>query len=65
MKTNLYRLRRSRGLSKRHLGRLTGVSHPTIIRLERGDSWGSPRTRDALSAYFGVPVHELLRPLDI
>lgn len=58
--TRLRALRRSRGLSVRHLGRLTGVSHTTLLRLERGESWGSPRTREALEAYFGVPIADIL-----
>jgi transcriptional regulator with XRE-family HTH domain len=62
--TNLTHLRRSRGLSVRGLARLTGVSHPTLLRLERGESWGRPRTRDALSAFFGLPIHDILRPVD-
>lgn len=63
--TNLRKLRLQRGHSVRALARLTGVSHPTLLRLERGESWGSPATRAALSRYFGLPTHEILRPLDI
>jgi transcriptional regulator with XRE-family HTH domain len=62
--TNLRKLRRARGLSLRHLARLTGVSHPTLIRLERGDSWGREKTRAALSEFFGLPIHYILRPMD-
>ncbi len=62
--THLRALRRARGLSVRHLARLTGVSHPTILRLERAESWGSPKTRAALAEYFGLPVADILRPVD-
>lgn len=64
LRTNLRALRVARGLSVRHLARLTGVSHPTLLRLERGDSWGSPKTRAALVDYFGLPVADILRPAD-
>lgn len=62
--TNLRKLRLQRGHSVRALARLTGVSHPTLLRLERGQSWGSPKTREALTAYFDLPTHEILRPVD-
>ena len=65
MTTRLRELRRARGLSVRGLSLRCGVSHPTLLRLERGESWGSPKTRAALSAYFAQDIADILRPLDI
>jgi transcriptional regulator with XRE-family HTH domain len=59
--TRLHALRRSRGLSGRAAARLIGVSHSTLLRLERGDSWGSPTSREALEAYFSLPIADILQ----
>jgi transcriptional regulator with XRE-family HTH domain len=62
MNTILKRLRLERGMSSRALAASVGVSHVTILRLERGVSTGHPRTRAALARAMGVPVDVLLLP---
>jgi transcriptional regulator with XRE-family HTH domain len=63
--TRLHELRRARGFTLRGAARVIGISHATLLRLERGDSWGSPKSRAALSMYFGLPVADILRPVDM
>jgi transcriptional regulator with XRE-family HTH domain len=62
MHTILKRLRLERGLSSRALAASVGVSHVTILRLERGISAGHPSTRAALARVMGVPIDVLLLP---
>lgn len=58
--TRLRYLRKRRGLTRFDLARLTGVSHNTIARMERGDVEPEPARLGRLLAYFGEDARLVL-----
>jgi transcriptional regulator with XRE-family HTH domain len=58
---SLRRLRQSRGLSQRELGRLANVSSGTVFRVEAGRRGAYPVTVQKLALALGVSPAELVR----
>lgn len=51
--------RRARGWSVRELARRSGVSHPTIVRMEAGRTRAEHRNERRVAAALGQPVEAL------
>lgn len=51
--------RRYRGLSQSELARTAGLSQVFVSKIERGESYGTPRTRTALAKALDAPVWAL------
>ncbi|MFQ5958835.1 MAG: helix-turn-helix domain-containing protein, partial [Alphaproteobacteria bacterium] len=60
MHNNIRHWRRARGLSQEALGRMVGLSKPTISKLERGDLHLRDVTIAKLVDALDVPAGELL-----
>ena len=59
---NLRRLRKAKGLSPHAVGKLAGLAHTTVLRLECGDrSNPGIDTIEKLSQVLGVQISELLK----
>jgi len=59
---NLRRLRKAKGLSPHAVGKLAGLAHTTVLRLECGDrSNPSIDTIEKLSQVLGVQISELIK----
>jgi transcriptional regulator with XRE-family HTH domain len=56
----LKEVRRSKGLSQRHLGELAGVSSGTVYRVENGLRGAYPGTVKKLATALGVAPEELV-----
>ena len=57
---NLAQHRRRRGLTQRQLGRLAGVAHTTVQRLESLERGAYPQTVRKLAAALGVEPEALV-----
>ncbi len=57
---NLATHRRRRGLTQRQLGRLAGVAHTTVQRLESLESGAYPQTLRKLAVALGVDPEALV-----
>ena len=53
-------LRLQKGVTQRQCSDDTGISVRTLQRYEQGHEIGDPKYLKILSAYYGVPVSELL-----
>jgi transcriptional regulator with XRE-family HTH domain len=60
--TRLEQLRLDAGLTRNELGRLVGVHHATIRKIEDGRPLVHVAPLSRLSTYFGVKASELLLP---
>jgi len=53
--------RRRRGLTQRQLGKLSGVAHTTVQRLESLSRGAYPQTMQKLATALGITPEELLQ----
>jgi transcriptional regulator with XRE-family HTH domain len=60
--SNVYRLRKDRGLTQEQLAEAAGVRQPRIAEVERGDANPRLLTLARLAFALGVPVAALLDP---
>lgn len=60
--SNVYRLRKDRGLTQEQLAEEVGVRQPRIAEVERGDANPRLLTLSRLAFALGVPVAALLDP---
>ena len=60
--SNVYRLRKHRGLTQDQLAEAVGVRQPRIAEVERGDANPRLLTLSKLAVALGVPVAALLDP---
>ena len=60
--SNVYRLRKDRGLTQEQLAEAVGVRQPRIAEVERGDANPRLLTLSKLAYALGVPVFALLDP---
>lgn len=60
--SNVYRLRKHRGLTQEQLAKAVGVRQPRIAEVERGDANPRLDTLAKLARALGVPVAALLDP---
>ena len=60
--SNVYRLRKDRGLTQEQLAEAVGVRQPRIAEVERGDSNPRLDTLEKLAFALGVPTFALLDP---
>jgi transcriptional regulator with XRE-family HTH domain len=60
--SNVYRLRKDRGLTQEQLAEAVGVRQPRIAEVERGDANPRLLTLARLAFALGVPVAALLDP---
>ncbi|HEU0079310.1 MAG TPA: helix-turn-helix transcriptional regulator [Longimicrobiaceae bacterium] len=60
--SNVYRLRKDRGLTQDQLAEAVGVRQPRIAEVERGDANPRLLTLSKLAFALGVPVAALLDP---
>lgn len=60
--SNVYRLRKDRGLTQEQLAEAVGVRQPRIAEVERGDANPRLDTLSRLAFALGVPVAALLDP---
>lgn len=60
--SNVYRLRKDRGLTQEQLAEAVGVRQPRIAEVERGDANPRLLTLSKLAFALGVPVAALLDP---
>lgn len=60
--SNVYRLRKDRGLTQEQLAEAVGVRQPRIAEVERGDANPRLLTLSRLAFALGVPVAALLDP---
>ena len=60
--SNVYRLRKDRGLTQEQLAEAVGVRQPRIAEIERGDANPRLLTLSRLAFALGVPVAALLDP---
>ncbi len=60
--SNVYRLRKARGLTQEQLAEAVGVRQPRIAEVERGDANPRLLTLSKLAFALGVPVAALLDP---
>lgn len=60
--SNVYRLRKDRGLTQEQLAEAVGVRQPRIAEVERGDANPRLLTLSRLALALGVPVAALLDP---
>lgn len=60
--SNVYRLRKDRGLTQEQLAEAVGVRQPRIAEVERGDANPRLDTLAKLAHALGVPVFALLDP---
>lgn len=60
--SNVYRLRKDRGLTQDQLAEAVGVRQPRIAEVERGDANPRLLTLSKLAFALGVPVSALLDP---
>lgn len=60
--SNVYRLRKDRGLTQEQLAEAVGVRQPRIAEVERGDANPRLLTLARLAFALGVPVSALLDP---
>ena len=60
--SNVYRLRKQRGLTQEQLAEAVGVRQPRIAEVERGDANPRLDTLAKLARALGVPVAGLLDP---
>lgn len=60
--SNVYRLRKERGLTQEQLAEAVGVRQPRIAEVERGDANPRLDTLCRLAHALGVPVFALLDP---
>lgn len=60
--SNVYRLRKDRGLTQEQLAEAVGVRQPRIAEVERGDSNPRLETLEKLAGALGVPAFALLDP---
>lgn len=63
--SNVYRLRKERGLTQEQLAEAVGVRQPRIAEVERGDANPRLLTLSRLAFALGVPVAALLDPDDL
>src|SRR5260370_13488628 len=54
--------RKARGLTQEEAAQHLGCSRPTLIAIEKGERRAKPAELVNLAAFYGRPVHELLRP---
>ena len=58
-------LRHRAGMTQRQLAEAAGLNHKTAVsKLERDEHWPSWRTLSNLARALGVPVEELLKPVE-
>jgi transcriptional regulator with XRE-family HTH domain len=60
--SNVYRLRKDRGITQEQLAEAVGVRQPRIAEVERGDANPRLLTLSKLAFALGVPVAALLDP---